>query len=191
MGTIQWTMILMAGILAGAGLGFWLGKMGRRDDVERIAEVETELKAYRDRVTEHFGQSAAHFQAIGQQYRELYEHMAAGSESLCDISETDGRLRFPRPNELVIENSADVEEGVESESAPVQEAAGGVVEEKAEESAGTPTAEEAASEQEADAASPDAQRVQGDEAAGVEAEVEAADAATADPNSDPSNRIYH
>lgn len=191
MGTIQWTMILMAGILAGAGLGFWLGKMGRRDDVERIAEVETELKAYRDRVTEHFGQSAAHFQAIGQQYRELYEHMAAGSESLCDISATDGRLRFPRPNELVIENSAADEEGAESESAPVQDAAGDLVEEKVEEAAGAPAVEEAASEQDADATSPDAQRVQCDEAAGVETEVEAADAATADPNSDPSDRIYH
>ena len=191
MDTIQWTIILVAGILAGAGLGFWLGKIGRRDDVERIAEVETELKAYKDRVTEHFGQSAAHFQAIGQQYRELYEHMAAGSQSLCDISETDGRLRFPRPNELVIENSAVAEEGADRESAPSQDTAGEAVEETPEKSAGTETAEETASEQDADAKIPDSQLVQGDEATGVETEVETAEPATADADSDPSNRIYH
>lgn len=186
MGTIQWTMILMAGILAGAGLGFWLGKMGRRNDVERIAEVETELAAYRDRVTEHFGQSAAHFQAIGQQYRALYEHMAAGSESLCELSASDGRLRFPRPDELVIDSSAIAEEDVGNESKPVRQSAADDADTSAEEAAATPQSTDAASSE-----MPELEVVLVDDKTNGEAEAEAADPATADPDADPDNRIYH
>lgn len=71
-------------LLLGAGLGYWLGS---RRESGRTGEVQAELDAYRTRVTEHFSETAGHFQAIGAEYRKLYEHMAAGAGQLCDGGE--------------------------------------------------------------------------------------------------------
>ena len=35
---------------------------------------------------------AEHFQAIGEQYRELYEHMAGGADTLIDPQAMDEKL---------------------------------------------------------------------------------------------------
>jgi hypothetical protein len=67
-------------LLLGAGLGYWLGS---RRESGKTGEVQAELDAYRNQVTEHFSETAAHFQAIGAEYRKLYEHMATGAGQLC------------------------------------------------------------------------------------------------------------
>jgi uncharacterized membrane-anchored protein YhcB (DUF1043 family) len=103
---VEWIVATVAIFLAGAGLGFFLGAILRKGDNAKLADTEAELAAYKREVTEHFGQSAEHFQAIGSHYRKLYEHMAAGSEKLCDPVEADTDLKFPRPAEVAIEASA-------------------------------------------------------------------------------------
>ena len=97
MGDIGWIIVTIAGLCIGIGLGFWLGKAQRGADSAKLAEARAELEGYRARVTEHFSQSAAHFHAIGRQYRELYEHMAAGSDELCKQSDRGTPLHFPSP----------------------------------------------------------------------------------------------
>ena len=97
MDTAVWAALAIAGLVAGIGIGFWLGRLQK--DGDRVAELETELETYREKVTEHFAQSATHFQAIGQQYRELYEHMAAGSEALC-APDAKATMSFPAPGEV-------------------------------------------------------------------------------------------
>ena len=71
-------------LLLGAGLGYWLGS---RRESDKTGEVQAELDAYRQQVTEHFSTTAAHFQAIGAEYRKLYDHMAEGAGQLCEGGE--------------------------------------------------------------------------------------------------------
>ena len=56
--------------------------------------MQRQFDDYRQSVTEHFGRTAEHFQAISQQYRELYEHMASGADTLIDQQAIDEKLSF-------------------------------------------------------------------------------------------------
>ena len=90
--------------LAGGGLlGFLLGRGGGKQK-QRAEALEQEFEDYKRNVTEHFGKTAEHFQSIGRQYRELYEHMASGASSLC---EEDDRTRLAFPSLLTIEAVAE------------------------------------------------------------------------------------
>ena len=79
---------------AGAGLGYWLAQLRSRGESARADEVRQEFEDYRREVTQHFGQTAEHFRAIGREYRDLYEHMASGAGSLCDRDAADLKLSF-------------------------------------------------------------------------------------------------
>ena len=81
-------------LLVGGGVGFWVGRSGVGGSKARVEKAEAELADYKRSVTEHFGQTAAHFQAIGKQYRELYEHMANGAQVLCEPDEAGQQLLF-------------------------------------------------------------------------------------------------
>lgn len=81
-------------LMVGGGIGFWIGRSGIGGSKARVEKAEADLEEYKRNVTEHFGQTAAHFQAIGKQYRELYEHMANGAQSLCESDEAGKTLLF-------------------------------------------------------------------------------------------------
>ena len=81
-------------LLIGGGVGFWIGRSGVGGGRARVAKAEAELEEYKRNVTEHFGQTAAHFQTIGKQYRELYEHMSSGAQTLCEPDDAGKRLLF-------------------------------------------------------------------------------------------------
>lgn len=93
------TLLIAIGALvllgAGMALGYWVGNGRRWQDDARSSEVRSEYEQYRRKVTEHFSRTADHFQAIGRQYRELYEHMATGADSLCD-DRIESTPTFPR-----------------------------------------------------------------------------------------------
>ena len=83
------------GFLAvGGALGFWLARFRMRGDVARADEVREQFDDYRREVTQHFGRTAEHFKAIGREYRELYEHMSSGADSLCERDAVDVKLSF-------------------------------------------------------------------------------------------------
>ena len=92
------TILIVLGAIgllaAGGGLGFWLAQMRMRGAATRADEVQQQFDDYRREVTQHFGQTAEHFKAIGREYRELYEHMAGGADSLCDREAVDVKLSF-------------------------------------------------------------------------------------------------
>ena len=93
-------------LLAGAGIGFLLGRKGRSDATSKLEETRAEFDDYRKDVTRHFDQTAQQFQTIGQQYRELYEHMAKGAETFCIPTEPGSALPFSAQTRL----PTDVEE---------------------------------------------------------------------------------
>ena len=76
---------LAVGALLGAAGGYWLARRRARLDAAKAEDVQLRFDDYRRQVTEHFGRTAEHFQAIGEQYRELYEHMASGADTLFDM----------------------------------------------------------------------------------------------------------
>lgn len=91
-------VLIGAGVLllvVGVGVGYWLGTLGRNQAAKKASDLEKELGDYRLDVTEHFRVTAEQFQAIGREYRKLYEHMATGAASLCDAKATGGRPSFP------------------------------------------------------------------------------------------------
>ena len=92
------TVLIVLGAIgllaAGTGLGYWLAQLRTRGDSTRADEVRQEFEDYRREVTRHFGQTAEHFKAIGREYRDLYEHMASGADSLCDRGAVDVKLSF-------------------------------------------------------------------------------------------------
>jgi uncharacterized membrane-anchored protein YhcB (DUF1043 family) len=105
------TLIVLGAIgflAAGMGLGFWFSQLRMRGKSAKADEIQQQLDDYRREVTQHFGQTADHFKAIGREYRELYEHMAGGAESLCDREALDTKLSF-EPN-AILESIAEEQE---------------------------------------------------------------------------------
>lgn len=106
------TVYLVAGgaalLLIGLGLGFWLAQLRSGKQVAKAADVQKQFDDYRQSVTAHFGRTAEHFQAIGEQYRELYEHMASGADTLIDPQAIDERLSLVPT--AAIESAADDDE---------------------------------------------------------------------------------
>lgn len=92
------TVYLIAGgaglLLVGLGLGFWAAQLRSGKQVAKAADVQRQFDDYRQSVTQHFGRTAEHFQAIGAQYRELYEHMASGADTLIDPQAIEEKLSF-------------------------------------------------------------------------------------------------
>jgi len=94
-------------LLAGLGLGFWLGRLKLRSADARVRDAEAEMEAYRKQVTEHFSGTARHFQELGRQYKSLYEHLAAGADTLCERSDARGEMSF-MPSGLLPRDTHDV-----------------------------------------------------------------------------------
>jgi uncharacterized membrane-anchored protein YhcB (DUF1043 family) len=109
-------------LLVGVGLGYVLSGVKGQRDAAKADEVRQELDRYRQEVSEHFGKTAEHFQAIGAEYRKLYEHMASGEASLCE----PGRPVAFTPPELLTEvtESAEPQPPRDYEIAESDEAAG-------------------------------------------------------------------
>lgn len=90
------TLLLVAGgigiLLAGVGIGYWFASSRVQLRIAEAEEIRDKFDAYRRDVTRHFGRTAEHFQAIGEQYRELYEHLASGADSFCDTDTLNEKL---------------------------------------------------------------------------------------------------
>ena len=82
-------------VIAGVGIGYWLGTIGRKHEADKASDLQKELDDYRQNVTAHFNVTADKFQAIGKEYRKLYEHMASGAAELCHPEQSGERLEFP------------------------------------------------------------------------------------------------
>ena len=105
--------LIGAGILLfglGLGLGYLLSHSLRKREAAKAGDIQNELDEYRRNVTAHFSATAEHFQALGEQYRSLYKHMAHGAEALCDPAQADAMLEFPAGDAVTLAASVDERE---------------------------------------------------------------------------------
>ncbi|MDT8397154.1 MAG: DUF1043 family protein [Pseudomonadales bacterium] len=70
---------------------------------EQLANTQSEYASYREEVNTHFHTSSRLFSSLGQNYRELYRHMADSANALCpedvpgqlSLSNLDSERLFP------------------------------------------------------------------------------------------------
>ncbi|MDX1500343.1 MAG: DUF1043 family protein [Woeseiaceae bacterium] len=116
-------LIALVCLTAGAGAGFWFGQRQGRADAAKSDDVRREFDAYREQVAAHFGKTADHFQALGVQVRELYDHMATGADALCDRDAAERAIEFSAAKALEgAGGETNRESGAEQSATPESEA---------------------------------------------------------------------
>lgn len=90
------------GLIIGAGIGYLLG--GDKKQVKLLEDalnkLESEFNGYRSQVGEHFLQTSRLVEKMTSSYRDVYEHLASGSEKLCQDPVTTPRLEFPETTDI-------------------------------------------------------------------------------------------
>jgi uncharacterized membrane-anchored protein YhcB (DUF1043 family) len=133
--TLNWVWAIgFVGFAAGIACGWAIGLLlrGNRQRVEalkqELAGLRRQFDAYRDQVNRHFLTTSELVQKMTDSYRDVYEHLAAGSEALCRNPVTPPSLDFTR--QPVLENPApgpsgeapDAEKSADAETDPLLDA---------------------------------------------------------------------
>jgi len=105
----------VAALAIGAGAGFFIGRGGdrvrkRADELQlELDSVNNELNEYRGNVTRHFSRTAELVDALAANSREIYNHLATGSEQLCD----PGAVRMKQDKREALQANTPVVESAE------------------------------------------------------------------------------
>lgn len=74
-----------AGLIVGIGIGYLICyTTSRRSAGQTAAKIKSEFDEYRKQVELHFTKTSELFQGVTHQYRELYQHLAGGAQTLCE-----------------------------------------------------------------------------------------------------------
>lgn len=100
-----WAIGLIAfafGITLGVGAAYLTfgSKRQTRELREKIDALQQELDTYRGQVGQHFQRTAELVQKMTHSYREVYEHLASGSQALCRDPVSTPRLDIPETPSL-------------------------------------------------------------------------------------------
>jgi len=89
-------LILLLGLLAGIGAGYVIFQNieRRKSGGKTAAELKQEHEAYREQVQQHFSKTSDLFQNMTMQYRELYDHLSEGAQSLCESTPASPALEL-------------------------------------------------------------------------------------------------
>lgn len=100
------------GIACGAGFTYLITGNSRRrtsELQEKLDQLQQELDGYRDQVGQHFRKTSELVQAMTDSYRNVYEHLAKGSEVLCQDPVSTPRLDFAQHAKLDTESDTDTQ----------------------------------------------------------------------------------
>lgn len=87
---MEWVLALLS-LVIGLGGGYFIAHNGdrekkRADSLKNELDcVNAELHEYRGRVNQHFSRTAELVEALAVNSREIYNHLAEGSQKLCDV----------------------------------------------------------------------------------------------------------
>lgn len=128
-----WTIGLI-GLALGLAIGAGIGALLRVKRQRRVQELEAELAGletqfadYRHQVTTHFRTTSELVQKMTDSYREVYEHLASGSQVLCQTKLENPSLDFTRQPVLDKDTASPASQPpddapVDAETDPLQEA---------------------------------------------------------------------
>ena len=94
------------GVACGVGIGYLTLCNSRRSQAlqEKCDALQREFDAYRSQVGQHFQRTSQLVQKMTDSYREVYEHLATGSQALCQNPVSTPRLDIP--DQPVLESAA-------------------------------------------------------------------------------------
>ncbi len=90
-----WILVLIS-VLFGGLIGMLMTLMfeRRKSGGRSIEELEQEMEDYKEEVGKHFATTSELFRDMTEKYRDVYNHLAAGSQTLCEDSMELARLEF-------------------------------------------------------------------------------------------------
>jgi len=106
---------LIIGIFGGFVIARSSDRNKKRADAlqDELETINVELNEYRGRVTRHFSRTAELVDALAANSREIYNHLAEGSEKLCDAGAVKMQHDKTRPlPEQTPESSAVLDDAV-------------------------------------------------------------------------------
>ncbi len=121
-GEITLLMVLQGAALiaAGAAAGYFIALKNfdkQRDKLnDELENARTEIKEQREKVDKHFLKTALLFNRLTDNYREIYEHLATGAQTLCSPQISKPKLDQPETRVLPAIEASAAENGNESES---------------------------------------------------------------------------
>ncbi|SEO50590.1 YhcB family protein [Aquisalimonas asiatica] len=125
MTTAIWIIVVLICLVGGIWLGRYTapGVEKAREMEQERDEANAELQRYREDVRTHFEKTAHLFNTVTGSYRQLYEHLAEGSERLG--TGTNSGLLETRPEDRQLQGPEDIEgESEKAQTAASNEASG-------------------------------------------------------------------
>ncbi len=111
-GLISFAFGLACGI---AGAYLMTGNRQRIKELEsRLASTQQQFDGYREQVSQHFMKTSDLVQKMTSSYRDVYEHLASGSQALCEDPVSTPQLDIPHQPVLGTDNRDDQEEPTEA-----------------------------------------------------------------------------
>jgi len=111
-------LALACGFALGAATNHLLRGGRRARNLENeLSELRTQFDDYRAQVSEHFRGTSKLVQKMTDSYRDVYEHLAGGSQALCQTPVDTANLDFTHRPELAAgpDNRDEVDAEVETE----------------------------------------------------------------------------
>ncbi len=103
--------------LLGLVLGLLLGVVGtqlferRKTGGRTVDDVQREMDDYKEEVGSHFATTSELFRDMTEKYRDVYNHLAAGSQTLCEDSMEHARLEFAQTRSVEASDDQATEDG--------------------------------------------------------------------------------
>ena len=94
------------GLVIGVVLYHFLSGNSPASSRGRVAELEAELKDYKNRVSDHFSTSAHLVNRLTETYRDVHEHLATSANELCNDELTRHRLNDSLLSTQALNNKA-------------------------------------------------------------------------------------
>ena len=85
------------GIACGIGIAFLMpGNRRRAQELQnKLQNLQQEFDSYHDKVGQHFLKTSELVQKMTESYRDVYEHLAVGSQALCQTPVNTPQLDIP------------------------------------------------------------------------------------------------